>query len=69
MNYTNFNVVHSKLEQYVVRLDISNLFVIAQKKADYLSTYGFMRTLKSVARDSNAVHWSVAGEMKVLQLI
>jgi hypothetical protein len=50
----------------VVRLDLSNPPVTPQK-AEYLSTYGSIRTFSTMARDINAVRGSVAGGMKVLQ--
>jgi hypothetical protein len=65
---TNFKAVHSKLEQYVVRLDLSNPPVTPQQ-AGYLPTYGSIRSFSTLARDSNAVRGSVAGGMKVLQRV
>ena len=68
VNETNFNAVHSKLEQYVVRLDLNKPPVTPQK-AGYLPTYDSIRTFSTMARDSNAVRGSVAGGMKALQRV
>eukprot|EP01033_Poteriospumella_lacustris_P010766 gene10766-7658_t len=66
---TDFDAVHSKLEQYVVRLDLSNP-PVTPRGAGYLPMYGSIRTFSTVARDSNyAVRRSVAGGLKMLQCV
>jgi hypothetical protein len=69
VNKTDYDAVHSKLEQYMMRLDLSNPPVTPQMMAGYLPTYGSIRTFSTVARGSTAVRGSVAGGLKVLQRV